>query len=214
MRSTYKQFVWRAARPVNMVDCMTEWRYFLKYNRNISIKLHFKKYLPSFIQSAMFTGRVARFYILRVIVKLAYRPCAWWRFADQFTPKPHIQNAKCSQRTGIEKNTDQHEMWKKRAETTWERGVVVKLISKTSSCLRSIRGVSHGFGIDVKKKMRKKNEMARKSSNWCLNMKSKSSCYQSKFAITIILVDFYKCMQYWVFLHWSVNFVELRARPH
>ena len=30
-------------------------------------------------------------------------------------------------------------MWKKRAETTWERGVVVKLISKTSSCIRSIQ---------------------------------------------------------------------------
>ena len=29
-------------------------------------------------------------------------------------------------------------MWKKRAETTWERGVVVKLISKTSSCIRPI----------------------------------------------------------------------------
>ena len=76
MRSTYKQFVWRAARPVNMVDCMTEWRYFLKYNRNVSIKIHFKQYLHSFIQSVMFTGRVARqtnrFYVLRMIVKLAY----------------------------------------------------------------------------------------------------------------------------------------------
>ena len=30
-------------------------------------------------------------------------------------------------------------MWKKRAETTWERGVVVKLISKTSSCIRPIK---------------------------------------------------------------------------
>ena len=29
-------------------------------------------------------------------------------------------------------------MWKERAETTWERGVVVKLISKTSSCIRPI----------------------------------------------------------------------------
>ena len=32
----------------------------------------------------------------------------------------------------------QHERWKKRAETTWKRGVVVKLISKTSSCIRPI----------------------------------------------------------------------------
>ena len=31
----------------------------------------------------------------------------------------------------------QHEMRKKRPETAWERGVVVKLISKTSSCIRS-----------------------------------------------------------------------------
>ena len=27
-------------------------------------------------------------------------------------------------------------MWKKRAETTWEQGVVVKLVSKTPSCIR------------------------------------------------------------------------------
>ena len=30
-------------------------------------------------------------------------------------------------------------MWKKCAETTWERGVVVKLIRKKSSCIRSIQ---------------------------------------------------------------------------
>ena len=30
MRSTYKRFVWRATRPVNMADCMNEWRYCLK----------------------------------------------------------------------------------------------------------------------------------------------------------------------------------------
>ena len=37
--STYtcKQFVWRAARPVNTTDCMNEWSYFLKYNRNTSM---------------------------------------------------------------------------------------------------------------------------------------------------------------------------------
>ena len=50
-----------------------------------------------------------------------------------FTIKPHIQNANVSQRTATEKNTSMEV--KKRAETTWERGVVVKLISKTSSCI-------------------------------------------------------------------------------
>ena len=73
MRSTYKRFVWRAPRPVNTSDCMNEWRYCLKCNKNISILTH----LHSFIQSAMFTGRVARqtnrLYVLRMIVKLAYR---------------------------------------------------------------------------------------------------------------------------------------------
>ena len=34
-RSPYKRFVWRATRPVDIVDCKNEWRYFLKYNRNI-----------------------------------------------------------------------------------------------------------------------------------------------------------------------------------
>ena len=38
--------------------------------------LHFKEYLHSFIQSAVFTGRVAHqtihLYVLRMIVKLAY----------------------------------------------------------------------------------------------------------------------------------------------
>ena len=55
---------------------MNEWRYFLKYNINISTIIHFKQYLPSSIRSAVFTGRVARqanrLYILRMIVKLAY----------------------------------------------------------------------------------------------------------------------------------------------
>ena len=76
MRSTYKRFVWQAPRPVNTVDCINEWRYFLKCNKNISILTHFQQYLHSFIQSAMFTGRVARqtnrLYVLRMIVKLAY----------------------------------------------------------------------------------------------------------------------------------------------
>ena len=54
MRSMWKQFVWRAARPVNTADCMNEW---LKYNRNMSILIHFKQYLSSFIQSAMFVGK-------------------------------------------------------------------------------------------------------------------------------------------------------------
>ena len=46
-------------------------------------------------------------------------------------------------------------MWKKRAQTTWERGVVAKLISKTSSCIRPIdvyraactRGVAGGYKL-------------------------------------------------------------------
>ena len=55
---------------------MNEWKYFLKYNINISIIIRFKQYLPSILQSAVFTGRVARqsngLYVLRMIVKLAY----------------------------------------------------------------------------------------------------------------------------------------------
>ena len=49
---------------------------FLKYNRSISVIMHFKQYLPSFTQSAVFTGRVARqanrLYVLRMTVRLAY----------------------------------------------------------------------------------------------------------------------------------------------
>ena len=48
----------------------------LKYDRNISVIIHFKQYVHSFIQSTMFTGRLARqtnrLYVLRMIVKLAY----------------------------------------------------------------------------------------------------------------------------------------------
>ena len=48
---------------------------FLKYDRNRSIIIHFKQYVHSFIQSAMFTGRLARqtnrLYVLRMTVKLA-----------------------------------------------------------------------------------------------------------------------------------------------
>ena len=56
---------------------MNEGRYVLKYNMNISIIIHFKQYLPSSIQSAVFIGRVARqtnrLYVQRMIVKLAYK---------------------------------------------------------------------------------------------------------------------------------------------
>ena len=49
---------------------------FKKYNINISIIIHFKQYLPSSIQSAVFTGRAARqkncLYVLYMVVKLAY----------------------------------------------------------------------------------------------------------------------------------------------
>ena len=51
---------------------------FLKkvYNIDIPITIHFKQYLHSFIQSTMFTVRVARqtngLYVLHKIVKLAY----------------------------------------------------------------------------------------------------------------------------------------------
>ena len=76
MRRTYKPLFWRATRPVNTADCMNEWKYFLKYIINLSNMIRFKQYLPSIIQSAEFTGRVARqnngLYFLRMIVKLAY----------------------------------------------------------------------------------------------------------------------------------------------
>ena len=54
-----------------------------------------------------------------------------------FTTKPHIQNANVFPEDRNWKEY-QREMWKKRTEITWERGVVVKLISKTSSCIRPI----------------------------------------------------------------------------
>ena len=60
MRRTYKPLFRRVTRPVNTADCMNEWKYFIKYNINISIIKCFKQYLPSFIQSVEFTGRVAR----------------------------------------------------------------------------------------------------------------------------------------------------------
>ena len=57
---------------------MTEGRYFLKYNIDMSIVIRFKQCLPSIIQSVEFTGREARqnngLYVLHMIVKLAYRP--------------------------------------------------------------------------------------------------------------------------------------------
>ena len=77
MRRTYKPLFWRATRPVNsMPDCMIEGRYYLKRIIIDIFILYFKKYFHSFIQSAVFTGRVARqnngLYVLRMIVKLAY----------------------------------------------------------------------------------------------------------------------------------------------
>ena len=76
MRRAYKPLFWRATRPENTADCMNEWKYFLKYNINISIIIRFKQYLRSIIQSIEFTRRVARqnngLYVLRMIVKLAY----------------------------------------------------------------------------------------------------------------------------------------------
>ena len=80
MRRTCKPLFWRATRPVNTADCMNEWKYFLKFNINISIIIRFKQYLPSIIQSVEFAERAARqnngLYVLRMIVKLAY----WQRF--------------------------------------------------------------------------------------------------------------------------------------
>ena len=65
MRSTYKRF-----------DILK------KYDRNISIIIHFKQYFRSFIQSAVFTERMARqtsrLYVLRMIVKLAYWRLVYW----------------------------------------------------------------------------------------------------------------------------------------
>ena len=77
MRRTCKPLFWRATRSVNTADCKNEWKYFLKCNINISITIRFKQYLLSIIQSVEFTGRVAcqnnGLYVLRMIVKLAYR---------------------------------------------------------------------------------------------------------------------------------------------
>ena len=66
----------QATRPVDMADCMYEGRYCLKYIIIDIFLLYFKTYLPSFIQSTLFTGRVARqtnrLYVLRMTVQLAY----------------------------------------------------------------------------------------------------------------------------------------------
>ena len=55
---------------------MNEWKYCLKCNKIYINSNTFQQYLHSFIQFAMFTGRVARqtnrLYVLRMIVKLAY----------------------------------------------------------------------------------------------------------------------------------------------
>ena len=77
MRRTYKPLFWRATLPVNSTDCMIAGRYCLKRIIINIFTLYFIKYLHSFIQSAVFTGRVARqnngLYVLRMIVKLAYK---------------------------------------------------------------------------------------------------------------------------------------------
>ena len=76
MRRTYKPLFWRATRPVNSTDCMIERRYCLKRVIIDIFILYFKKYFHSFLQSAVFTERVARqnngSHVLRMIVKLAY----------------------------------------------------------------------------------------------------------------------------------------------
>ena len=78
MRSTYKQFVWRATRPVNTADCMNEGRYFLIYNRKISLFIvRFKTYLYSFMQSAMFTRRVCPPNKPLVSAAQVFETCLW-----------------------------------------------------------------------------------------------------------------------------------------
>ena len=76
MRRTYKPLFWRATRPVNSTDCMIEGKYCLKHIIIDIFIFNFKKYFHSFLQSAMFTERVARqnngLHVLRMIVKLAY----------------------------------------------------------------------------------------------------------------------------------------------
>ena len=86
--------------------------------------------------------RKRREYILLPLCLLEWdrffnRPYAWWRFADQFHHQASHSKCKCFPEDRNWKEY-QHEMWKKRAETTWERGVVVKLISKTSLYIRPI----------------------------------------------------------------------------
>ena len=46
MRSINKWFVWRATRPVNMVDCINEWRYCLKCTIIGKFVLYFKNMSP------------------------------------------------------------------------------------------------------------------------------------------------------------------------
>ena len=76
MRRTYKPLFWRATRPVNSTDCMIEGKYCLKLIIIDIFILYFKKHFHLFLQSAVFTERVARqnngLHVLRTIVKLAY----------------------------------------------------------------------------------------------------------------------------------------------
>ena len=53
------------------------------------------------------------------------------------TTKPRLQNANVFRKDRNWKEYQQGR-WKKRANSAWEWGVVVKLISKTSSCIRAI----------------------------------------------------------------------------
>ena len=67
MRRTYKPLFWRATRPVNLTDCKIKGRYCLKPIIIDIFTLYFIKYFHSFIQSPVFTGRVARQNIQRLV---------------------------------------------------------------------------------------------------------------------------------------------------
>ena len=65
-----------------------------------------------------------------------------------FTTKPHIQNVNVFPKDSNWREY-QHGRWKKRANSAWEWGVAVKLISKTSSCIRPIKPLRVQYGINL-----------------------------------------------------------------
>ena len=139
---------WASSKYFHASWCLVFFLFFLKLVLVYSQTMAVRVLLSISIDLGLFHWWFSQW---KCLLQRMKRPYAWWRFADQF----HHQAAshskcKCSPEDRNWKEY-QHEMWKKRAETTWERGVVVKLISKTSSCRRPIgvRDSVHVADVDM-----------------------------------------------------------------